>query len=75
MKQFYAKFRIMLLTCAFGLASVFVLQGSLHSNDIEVDLPKTESESVFVVFPKKKVCMPFPGGSHDTTTQNERMRR
>ena len=44
MKTYYSKFRIMLITFAFGLASVFMLNGSLRSSDeMPVNLPKVRS--------------------------------
>jgi len=67
MKRFYLKFRIMLITFTFGLASVFVSNGSLKfSDEVAVDLPKTQSDSVIFITPKKYICMPFGGGSHAT---------
>lgn len=51
MKRFYSKFRIGLITFAFGLASVFMLSGSLQSSDeIPVNLPKSVSDEIIVVF-------------------------
>ncbi len=55
MKKFYSKFRIGLITFALGLASVFMMNGSLKlSNDIPVVLPKTQTESPIIVFPRRK---------------------
>ena len=52
MKRFYSKFRIGLITFAFGLAGVFMFNGSLQSSDeISVNLPKTESGEIIVVMP------------------------
>ncbi|MGI8786417.1 MAG: hypothetical protein ACR2HG_01465 [Pyrinomonadaceae bacterium] len=65
MKRFYFKFRIMLMTFALGLASVFVFNGSLkYSDEVFVNLPKVESDSVIFITPKKQVCMFGGGGSH-----------
>jgi hypothetical protein len=53
----------MLITFAFGLASVFMTNGSLESSkEIFVDLPKTQSDSVIIITPKKSICIPFTGG-------------
>ncbi len=66
MKRFYSQFRIMLITFALGLASVFVFNGSLQlSDEVTVQLPKTESksENVLIVFPLCRSEMPRGGGS------------
>ena len=53
MKRFYSKFRIGLMTFALGLASVFVMNGSLQfSDEVTVNLPETKSESVILIYPK-----------------------
>ncbi len=62
MKRYYSKFRIMLMTFALGLASVFIFNGSLNfSDEIYVNLPKTEYGEVIVIFPKNKNEMPNYG--------------
>lgn len=62
--KLYKRFRIILLTFALGLASVFVFNGSLKTSiEIYVDVPKTETGEVIVVFPKCRFQMPFSGGS------------
>ena len=63
MKRFYSKFRIGLITFAFGLASVFVLNGSLQSSDeIPVNLPEIHSESPIIIFPRYSKEIPLGGG-------------
>jgi hypothetical protein len=55
MKKFYSKFRVGLMTFAIGLASVFVLNGSLKfSEEIPVNLPKVKFEpsTIFFLLPK-----------------------
>jgi hypothetical protein len=53
MKKFYSKFRIALMTFALGLASVFVMNGSLQfSDEVQVNLPKTKSGEILIVYPK-----------------------
>ena len=55
----------MLLTFALGLASVFMIDGSLNnSGEIQVDLPTVHSDSIIVITPKIKKCIPTGGGSH-----------
>lgn len=54
MKRFYLQFRIMLLTFAFGLAGVFLLNGSLkNSNEVSINLPQVKSSSVFEIITKE----------------------
>jgi len=54
----------MLMTFAFGLASVFVFSGSLQlSDEMPVTLPKTESGEIIVVFPRCRTEAPRGGGS------------
>ncbi len=65
MRKFYFRFRILLMTFALGLASVFFFYGSLkESDEIKVELPKVQSDSVIFVTPKRRLCMPWAGGSH-----------
>lgn len=53
------------MTFAVGLASVFVLNGSLkYSNEIFVELPKTQSDSIIFITPKKRICFFGGAGSH-----------
>lgn len=53
MKRFYSKFRIALMTFALGLASVFIMNGSLQfSDEVLVNLPETESGEILIVYPK-----------------------
>ncbi len=55
MKKFYSRFRIMLMTFALGLASVFVFNGSLNlSNEVPVNLPKVRFEPSIIVFSLSK---------------------
>ena len=64
MKRIYSKFRICLMTFALGLASVFILNGSLQfSDEVPVNLPKTESGDVQIVFPRYENEMPYGGGA------------
>lgn len=52
-KKFYSRFRICLITFAFGLANVFVLNGSLQfSDEISVNLPEAKSARIIWVYPK-----------------------
>ncbi len=47
------------MTFALGLASVFIFNGSLkYSDEIPADLPKTQSESSVIVFPRHLEEMP-----------------
>lgn len=52
------------MTFALGLASVFVFNGTLNFTDeIQVKLPETQSDSVIFITPKKSICIyPFAGG-------------
>ena len=53
----------MLLTFAFGLASVFMLNNSLQfSDEVPVNLPQTESGEIIVVLPETSCRMFHPGG-------------
>ena len=53
MKRIYSKFRIGLMTFALGLASVFMINGSLQfSDEASINLPETNSKSVILVYPK-----------------------
>jgi len=55
------------MTFALGLASVFVSNDSLEfSDENSIDLPKTKSDSVIFITPRKHICMPFGGGSHSS---------
>jgi len=64
MERFYFRFRILLMTFAFGLASVFVFSGSLKlANEVPVDLLNVQSESPIIVFPRYMEEMPWGGGS------------
>lgn len=55
MKLFYSRFRIGLMTFALGLASVFMMNGSLqHSDEVKVILPKVESSSVIEIITDEK---------------------
>ena len=48
---------MMLLTSAFGLASVFVFDSSLRiSDEIFVELPQVESESLIIISPTDENC-------------------
>jgi hypothetical protein len=54
MKQFYLRFRILLLTLALGLASVPFFNNECDKwTEIKVDLPKIESDSPIFIFPKQ----------------------
>jgi len=71
MKKLYFRFRILLMTFAFGLASVFVINGSLKDSDeIRVDLPEIESESPVIVFPKEGILIPYCSGSIGEKPEN-----
>lgn len=55
MKRFYTRFRMLLLTFAFGLASVnFVNWLTVYRSEISVNLPQVESSSVFEIITKRK---------------------
>ncbi|MDQ6787667.1 MAG: hypothetical protein M3033_12740 [Acidobacteriota bacterium] len=57
MKRFYSQSRIMLMTFAVGLASVFVFNGSLEfSDEVPVVLPKSQSKSPIIIFPTDERC-------------------
>lgn len=72
MKRFYSRFRILLMTFAVGLASVFVFNGSLkYSDEVPVNLPKTNSGDAIVVFPRCLYEMPFGGGAGGGSTKNK----
>lgn len=61
MKRFYFPFRIMLMTFALGLASVFVFNGSLeYSNEVTVNLPKVNFEPQIIIFSLPKVQSESP---------------
>lgn len=46
------------MTLSLGLASVFMINGSLYYPDeIQVNLPQVQSEEVFFIVPKKRICM------------------
>ncbi len=61
MKRFYSQFRIMLMTFAFGLASVFVFNDSLKfSNEISVNLPKVDFEPQTIIFSLPKIQSESP---------------
>ena len=63
MRKFYPKFRISLATFALGLASVFMINGSLQfSDEIPVNLPKAESGEIIVVLPETSCQMFGYGG-------------
>ena len=66
MKKFYKKIRIALMTFAFGLATVFIFQGSLES-EIEIELPQFQSEQVIFIEPVRGVCIISPGGHGDVS--------
>ena len=54
MKRYYLRFRFMLMTFALGLASVFAFDGSLKfSDEVYVELPEVQSESVFNIITKR----------------------
>ncbi len=62
MKRFYLKFRIGLMTFAFGLASVFMINGSLQvSDEVYVDLPKVhyEPSTIFFSLPENQSEIPI----------------
>ncbi len=61
-KNFYSKFRIALLTFAFGLASFWFFDGLKNGVvETQVNLPKAKSENFLVVFPRYKKEMPNGG--------------
>jgi hypothetical protein len=54
----------MLMTLTLGLASVFAFHHTLRfSDEVYVNIPKTETGDVLVVFPQCLFEMPFAGGS------------
>ena len=62
MKRFYSRFRILLMTFALGMASVFEFHDTLKfSNEVQVNLPKTATGDLIVVFPKCRFQMPSEG--------------
>ncbi len=47
MKRFYSQFRIMLMTFAFGLASVWMIDGlSKGLLEVPTNLPKVKTDNV-----------------------------
>lgn len=59
------------MTFALGLASVFMLNDSLElSGEIPVNLPKVESESPIIVFPKEEKFIPYCEGSVGQKPEN-----
>lgn len=57
MKKIYFRFRILLMTFALGLASVYLFNGSLNfSDEIRIDLPQVQSDSVIFITPTKRFC-------------------
>lgn len=51
MKKYYFRFRFALITFAFGLASVWFFSAMLKTSDeVLVDLPKTQTELPIIVF-------------------------
>ena len=59
MKRFYVRFRIMLMALALGLASVgFVNWLSEYWSEVPVELPKVESNSSIIVFPREDRFIP-----------------
>lgn len=73
MKKFYLRFRILLITFTVGLASVFMMNGSLQTSDeIFVNLPQIESDSPIVVYPEYERFMRHVGGSGGITKCNRR---
>jgi len=63
MRKFYLRFRILLMTFTLSLANVFIFNGSLKfSDEIPVNLPKTEFGDVMIVFPRCRFEMPGGGG-------------
>ena len=54
MRRFYLKCRIALITFTLGVASVFMLNGSLYfSDEVPVNLPQVKSSSVFEIITKE----------------------
>ena len=50
------------MTLSLGLASVFMINGSLYNPDeIKVNLPQVQSEEVFFIVTKKSICIPAGG--------------
>ena len=63
MKRFYSQFRVMLLTFAFGLASVWMIDGlSKGLLEVPTNLPKVKTDNVIVVFPRYTKEMRQAGG-------------
>jgi hypothetical protein len=55
----------------FGLASVYLFNGSLNSTDeIRVNLPTAQSDSVIFIKPKKSICI-LPSGGHGIPNTKE----
>ena len=53
MKKIYFRFRVLLITFTLGLASVFMLNGSLQiSDEIPINLPRTVFGETIVISPK-----------------------
>ena len=76
MRRFYSKFRIGLMTFALGLASVFMMNDSFQfSNQVYVNLPKTKSENVLIVFPLCRSEMPYSVGGHDWMPPSDWIRK
>ncbi|MDQ3322487.1 MAG: hypothetical protein M3525_08685 [Acidobacteriota bacterium] len=70
MKRFYYQFRIMLITFALGLASVFAYYNTWKfSDEIYVNLPETASGEVIVVFPRCRFQIPDTEGGGGVETR------
>ena len=58
MKRAYLRFRVMLMTFALGLASVFLFNGFLNkTHENFLTLSETKSSDVLVVFPRERKSM------------------
>lgn len=69
MKQ-YQKLRIMLITFALGLASVFMFDRLSETPDeIKVNLPRIETESAIILYPIKKEFIEIRGGGGGETVE------
>ena len=61
----YRHIRMALTTFAFGLAAFSFCNWFNDPQDLSVDLPKVESDTIILVTPIRGECVP-PSGSHYT---------
>lgn len=74
MQRFYSKFRIGLMTFAFGLASVYMVDSLQFSDEVPVDLPQIQSIAPLIVYPETDKFF-YPGGGGHIYTNNQIQRK